>query len=281
MNPIFAPRPGGTPPASRPLVIAGVVSVALHGSVFAAASWLWVPTTPPEAPRLVAVAMVPETQVRSTRQSKRVGPGAKPDVDRQRARAALRAAKRRAQTAAKPAIPATHRSPLVHPIWGKAPPAPPSLPHFRLSRILEPRLRAHTKPQTPDPRANQPVVTKIAPPIAAPGGAGNTAQTAKTTQGKSPGAKGPPRPVAGPGNAAPAYPWISRSRGEQGRVILDVAVTADGHAKEVRIKRSSGSARLDRAALAAVKRWRFLPALSGGRAVAGRIDVPIAFRLTK
>ena len=89
------------------------------------------------------------------------------------------------------------------------------------------------------------------------------------------------RPVAGLGNPPPAYPWISRRRGEEGRVVLEVAVTADGRAKEVRIKRSSGSSRLDQAALAAVKKWRFSPALSGGRAVAGRIEIPIAFRLTK
>jgi protein TonB len=87
--------------------------------------------------------------------------------------------------------------------------------------------------------------------------------------------------VAGLGNPRPRYPWISRRRGEQGRVVLEVAVAADGRAKEVRVKRSSGSARLDRAALAAVRAWRFKPALSYGRAVAGRIDVPIVFRLTQ
>lgn len=273
--------------ATRPLIIAGLVSVALHGSVLAAASWLWLPTTPPEAPPLVAVAMVPESLVRPTRQSKRIA-AAKPEVAKKRALAALRAAKRRGQTAAVPATqPTKVREPLVHPGWGKAPPVPPILPRFRLRSAQDPRPPVQAKPQTPDPRADQPVEIKTAPVTAPPaagphfaetGSAGGAGQTAKFTPS---GATRQPRPEAGLGNPAPAYPWISRRRGEQGRVILDVAVTADGHAKEVRIKRTSGSARLDQAAVAAVRKWRFSPARSAGRSVPGRIDVPIAFRLTK
>ena len=37
--------------------------------------------------------------------------------------------------------------------------------------------------------------------------------------------------------------------------------------------------RLDRAALSAVKRWRFVPARRGSEAVAGRVIVPIHFNL--
>jgi len=291
MNLIFAPTPNRATPATRSLVIAGVVSMALHGSVLAAASWLWIPTTPPEAPSLIAVAMVPESMVRSTRPSQRIATSAKPDAARKKALAALRAMKQPPRTTAKRTTPTDPpkkaRNPSLHPVWGKMPPVPPSPPLFRLQRTREPATRAQAKFQTPDPRVHKPVVIKATPgtaaptagpPLAAPGDAGGTKRAAPTPH---PGATGQPRPVIGPGNPAPPYPWISRSRGEQGRVILDVAVTADGHAKAVRIKRTSGSARLDQAALAAVEKWRFSPALSGGRAVAGRIEIPIAFRLKK
>jgi protein TonB len=66
----------------------------------------------------------------------------------------------------------------------------------------------------------------------------------------------------------------------EGRCLLDVAVTAGGVARSVRIVQGSGFALLDRAAVAAVEQWRFVPARRGGQAVAAQIEVPIRFRLT-
>ena len=75
MKAVFAPVPDAAIPQTRSLVVAGMVSLALHGGVWAAASWLWVPTiAPPEAPPLVAVALVPEAMVRSNQQSLRLAP---------------------------------------------------------------------------------------------------------------------------------------------------------------------------------------------------------------
>jgi protein TonB len=45
------------------------------------------------------------------------------------------------------------------------------------------------------------------------------------------------------------------------------------------VVRSSGVASLDQAAQAAVSRWRFTPASSGGRAVEATVEVPVVFRL--
>ena len=47
----------------------------------------------------------------------------------------------------------------------------------------------------------------------------------------------------------------------------------------VEVHKSSGSQRLDDAALAAVRRWRFVPARTGERTVAGIALVPIHFQL--
>lgn len=80
-------------------------------------------------------------------------------------------------------------------------------------------------------------------------------------------------------NSAPVYPILSRRRGEQGKVLLLVQVSAQGMAERVEIHESSGHTRLDSAALEAVKRWRFVPARRGDVAVAASVVVPIVFRL--
>jgi periplasmic protein TonB len=80
-------------------------------------------------------------------------------------------------------------------------------------------------------------------------------------------------------NPSPAYPPLSRREGEEGTVMLSVYVEANGQAGKVELARSSGFERLDRAALAAVKRWRFVPARRGSDAVADWVRVPIVFSL--
>ncbi|MCG9081399.1 energy transducer TonB [Laribacter hongkongensis] len=80
-------------------------------------------------------------------------------------------------------------------------------------------------------------------------------------------------------NPAPAYPPLSQELGESGQVRLRVTVDASGAPSQVEIAESSGFTRLDRAALSAVKRWRFVPARRGSEAVAGRVIVPIHFNL--
>jgi protein TonB len=80
-------------------------------------------------------------------------------------------------------------------------------------------------------------------------------------------------------NPAPNYPSISRRLGEQGLVLLNVQVTADGTADSVELKTSSGSTRLDEAALEAVKKWRFTPAKRGDQAVSASVVVPVRFSL--
>lgn len=80
-------------------------------------------------------------------------------------------------------------------------------------------------------------------------------------------------------NPPPVYPAKSRRKREQGRVLLRVQVSAQGAAERVAIQTSSGHVRLDSAALEAVKRWHFVPARRGDRAVAAEVVVPIVFRL--
>ena len=78
---------------------------------------------------------------------------------------------------------------------------------------------------------------------------------------------------------APRYPSDALRNGESGTVLVRIEVGADGEPTSVSVVARSGSRSLDRAAVQAAKRWRFRPAQQNGRAVAGAVEVPIAFAL--
>lgn len=80
-------------------------------------------------------------------------------------------------------------------------------------------------------------------------------------------------------NPAPDYPALSRRQGEEGRVLMKVLVSADGAAEDVQIEKSSGSDRLDNAAVTAVKRWRFIPAKRNNQPLSAYVLVPMKFSL--
>ncbi|MDR3322926.1 MAG: energy transducer TonB [Zoogloeaceae bacterium] len=80
-------------------------------------------------------------------------------------------------------------------------------------------------------------------------------------------------------NPAPEYPSLSRKEGEQGLVTLYIHITPAGRADKVMLHKSSGFARLDKAASEVVWRWRFVPARRGQENVAGWVLVPIRFIL--
>lgn len=80
-------------------------------------------------------------------------------------------------------------------------------------------------------------------------------------------------------NPAPTYPPLSRRMGEEGRCVLSVHVAADGYPKNISVAQSSGSPRLDNAAINAVWKWKFIAAQQSGQAVAANVHVPIVFKL--
>jgi protein TonB len=80
-------------------------------------------------------------------------------------------------------------------------------------------------------------------------------------------------------NPAPEYPPMAKRRGEQGRVLLRVTVSASGEASVVAVSQSSGYALLDQSALQAVKNWQFVPARFNNHAVVAEVTVPVRFTL--
>ena len=59
--------------------------------------------------------------------------------------------------------------------------------------------------------------------------------------------------------------------------MLSVRVSPQGSADTVTIHSSSGHGTLDKAAMKAVRRWRFIPAQRNGQAVAMTVQVPVTF----
>ncbi|WP_426167129.1 TonB family protein [Sandarakinorhabdus sp. DWP1-3-1] len=81
-------------------------------------------------------------------------------------------------------------------------------------------------------------------------------------------------------SAQPPYPAAARRMGEEGSVIVHVRIGRDGRVLAASLGRSSGSPRLDAAAVAhALAHWRFSPALDAGVAVAAERDITVRFRL--
>lgn len=106
-------------------------------------------------------------------------------------------------------------------------------------------------------------------------------ETASLTTGAGDGEDGGSDPTPMGGNPRPAYPPRAVRGGIEGRVLLTVEVLPSGEVADVGVKETSGHPMLDRAALEAVRRWRFTPALRLGVPVRAKVLVPVAFSLTE
>ena len=82
-------------------------------------------------------------------------------------------------------------------------------------------------------------------------------------------------------NAPPLYPQLSRKLREQGTVVLELTVLANGKVADVIVQQSSGYPRLDKAALLAVQHWRYQPAQRAGKALDYRYRQRVEFSLTE
>ncbi|RDD63028.1 energy transducer TonB [Ferruginivarius sediminum] len=167
------------------------------------------------------------------------------------------------------------------------PPEPPAEPPRERAKVTkEPASGGHEQPATPHPATRRQLASLNGSAPAVAEGEGNDgedkAQLAAKGNGETGnGTQGAGRQAAAPaaGNPAPSYPTRARRRGWEGRVVLEVAVAADGTVKAVEVRESSGYAALDRAALDAVRGWRFSPASEDGTSVADKVSVPVRFAL--
>jgi protein TonB len=151
----------------------------------------------------------------------------------------------------------------------KAPPRalpPPPAPVLAAAPSTDPAPPAMTVPPPPEP-APAPVPVE---PAAAPAPAPPAAAAPRSIPATAVAYLEPPAPV---------YPLASRRHGEQGEVLLKVEIGTDGRARQVLVSRSSGTPRLDQAALAAVRAARFKPYTENGVPLVVWTTVPIQFEL--
>jgi protein TonB len=124
------------------------------------------------------------------------------------------------------------------------------------------------------PGAQRPYVVEAPRPPPAPAPTAASAPAAPRPAPSS--ATTLPMPIAGQ-TPAPRYPTRALRRGESGTVRVRVEVGPDGRPAQVTVAQASGSRDLDRAAVDAVRRWRFQPARRNGEPVTGTVIVPISF----
>lgn len=168
------------------------------------------------------------------------------------------------------------------PVVQSAPPKP-------AQPIVKPQPVVKKQVKTP---ASKPVVKQAAEPVAPPVQTAAAPMNPATPAVEAPVAKpesktttaaptfhSPSFNAAYLNNPAPSYPSVSRRLGEEGLVMLQVQVNTDGSADSVELQTSSGSSRLDQAALEAVKQWRFVPAKRGDQPVTASVVVPVRFSL--
>lgn len=153
----------------------------------------------------------------------------------------------------------------------------------------EPARQPEIVPPRPKPVARQPAPRPAPLPVPQPPIiAANAATPAPALEAPAAKEAPPPAPPAASeprfdadylDNPAPVYPAMARRLEESGKTLLRVYVEPSGKPSQILVKASSGSPRLDQAALDAVWRWKFVPARRGEEALGAWVVVPIVFNL--
>jgi len=190
-----------------------------------------------------------------------------------------------------PAPPPPDRQATVEVVMGNsaeangvpAPPAPPKAETPALPASPPPPPPPETPPEAVPPRPPpQPQVEAPAPPPAPPEkpswqasvllGEGSVGATEIIGDRLLPA-------VGEKGNLPPGYPPLSGELGEQGIVVVRMRIGPDGFVTSADVVQTSGYPRLDGAALAALSKWRFTPAVENGQPVSSEQVLPVRFRL--
>ncbi|RON19319.1 energy transducer TonB [Pseudomonas frederiksbergensis] len=172
------------------------------------------------------------------------------------------------------------------PVVEPPPPEPIAQPVVEPPPPVEDELAVKPPPPKPVPKPKPKPVVKpvpLAKPVEQPAAPPAPPQPVAAPAPPAPPAPKPVTPASASAgylkNPVPEYPSLAMRRGWEGTVLLRVHVLASGKPGEIQIQKSSGRDQLDDAALAAVKRWSFVPAKQGDIAQDGWVSVPIDFKI--
>jgi protein TonB len=165
---------------------------------------------------------------------------------------------------------------MAEPEQAPPPEPPPPLPPPPPEKKPEPKPKP--KPVSKAPPSERAVKAPDPEPVPAP--PVQQPVEPRPAESAAPAPVVPPRADAGQlSNPAPAYPSLSRRLREEGTVLLEILIKANGTVGEIKLKRTSGFKRLDDAAMKAVAHWRFQPATQAGKAIDFWYEQPIEFDL--
>jgi protein TonB len=147
---------------------------------------------------------------------------------------------------------------------------PEEQPHVKIKPEIEQPVETN-EPPPPEVQYDEPVT----PPAEVPIPSSANAIAGSQQQGA------PAKDLKTANRVDPTYPPSSRRAGEQGTVRLKVLVDTNGRPSNVEVSQSSGFARLDEAAVQAVRKWRFEAATDGSKKIQAYTQVAVTFQLTE
>ncbi len=152
------------------------------------------------------------------------------------------------------------------------------------AEVVQPKDVVKPPPPPPPDLAKPPPPFVPPPEISIASDAPST--NAITTQSTTPTPPAPPAPAPtqlsaiGRTHTLPPYPELSRKLSEQGSVTLEVTINEEGDCTDATVQNSSGSQRLDDAAVSWVKsHWRWNPPTQNGKPSSARTLVKVTFNL--
>jgi len=173
--------------------------------------------------------------------------------------------------------------PAPQPVAVETPPPPKPVPQ----PVPKPQPKPKVKPKV-EPKPTPMPVTEAPSQIAAPAPEPTPPAPAQPAPPPAAPAIGKPSmDLAAPKNVAhlscniaqPDYPAMSKRRGETGTAVIRLTVGLSGKIENVTLQKSSGSSRLDDAALDAVRGSACSPYKENGEAIRATATVPFVFSL--
>jgi protein TonB len=184
-----------------------------------------------------------------------------------------------------PPPPPAPRPPVPQRVTSMTPVMPAPTPAAQLAVPVNPNPAptaptAIAAPAVPLPPMQAPVAQQVPAVVAAP------APAPAPTPAPAPQPKPAPPSIELPSsdadylqNPRPVYPPMSKRLNEQGTVLVRVLIGVDGIAQQAEIQQSSSFDRLDKAAMATVLQWRYVPGKRAGKPEAMWFTVPIVWVL--
>lgn len=101
-------------------------------------------------------------------------------------------------------------------------------------------------------------------------------QPASASKQPTPSARSMPEEMQG---SVPLYPKEAVDKKLSGKVILLIDVAPDGSVTDVLVEHSEPAGIFDASVIEAARQWKFNPTYENGKAVAGRVRVPVDFEI--